>query len=107
MYHILNKELEKLSALKYTIVAKVIFYKPETKTYLEGYKWSFKVENAILITNRSEIQPSIDEQFEALQNKIDDFIRNGSGWRVKSIEQVEVHIVKYTPLSGSYLYRVT
>ena len=101
MHHILNEELEKLSAVKYTIVVKVIFYKPETKTYLEGYEWSHKVENAILITNRSEIQPSIDEQFEAVQNKIDDFIRNGSGWRVKSIEQVEIHIAKYTPLAGS------
>ena len=101
MYNILNMELDKLNAVKYTTVAKVIFYKKEADIYIESHMWSFKVENATLITNRSEIQPSIEEHFEELQNKIDAFIRNGSGWIIQSIDQVDIHIAKYTPLTGS------
>ena len=101
LYFILNKELEKLSAVKYNIVVKVIYKQPATKSYIGSHVWSSKVDNSTVITNQSEIQPSIHKNFQELQNKIDEFTNNGSGWRVKSIEQLEVNIVKYTPLTGS------
>ena len=49
-------------------------------------------------TDREELfQKSLDKMLE----KLDEFLENGSGWKLDSIESLDIHTVKYTPLNGS------
>ena len=49
-------------------------------------------------TDREELfQKSLDKMLE----KLDEFLEDGSGWKLDSIESLDIHTVKYTPLNGS------
>ncbi|PFX14621.1 hypothetical protein AWC38_SpisGene21206 [Stylophora pistillata] len=49
-------------------------------------------------TDREEIyQECVDKMMESLAT----FTRNGSGWTVNSVDGLDLHTVKYTPLKGS------
>ena len=49
-------------------------------------------------TDREELyQKSLDKMLE----KMAEFLENGSGWKLDSIESLDMHTVKYTPLNGS------
>ena len=49
-------------------------------------------------TDREELyQKSLDKMLESLET----FLEDGSGWKLKSIESLDIHTVKYTPLNGS------
>ena len=98
---ILDKELDKLKGVKYNIVLEASFRKPGSDEFVIAHFWSSKITNATVILNKSEIEQSIMENFNNLQERIDEYISNGSGWQLHSINQLEVNIVKYTPLKGS------
>jgi len=99
--NILNKELEKLTGVKYNFVLNVVFGNKTEAKNAGTYFWSSDIKNATVITHHSKITKTIDKNFMKLQEKIDEFINNGSGWALESIEQLEINIVKYTPLKGS------
>ena len=101
IHHILNKELEKLTGVKYNFVLKPGFFNKEQNKFVTSYFWSSDIKNATEITHQSKITKSIDKNFKKIEQKIDEFINNGSGWVLDSIEQLEINIVKYTPLKGS------
>ena len=103
--HILKKELEKLTGVKYNFVLKSVFRNIHDESkFATMYFWSSDVKNSTVITHQSKIKKSIEKNFLVLEQKVEEFIQNGSGWKLYSIEQLEINIVKYTPLKGgSYI----
>ena len=46
----------------------------------------------------------IAQAFSKIQEKIENFINNGSGWTLQNIEHIELKVAKYKPLlPGSYI----
>ena len=41
----------------------------------------------------------IKKHIDRLDNKVDEFIRNGSGWVVENVKQIDVMMTKYDPMS--------
>ncbi len=48
-----------------------------------------------------QLGDTYDEMRDRMLEKLSEFQKNGSGWRLKSIHGLEISITKYDPLSGS------
>ena len=48
-----------------------------------------------------QLGDTYDEMRDRMLEKLSEFQKNGSGWRLKSIHGLEISIAKYDPLSGS------
>ena len=48
-----------------------------------------------------QLGDTYDEMRDRMVEKLSEFQKNGSGWRLKSIHKLEISITKYDPLSGS------
>ena len=95
---ILNQEFDKQKGVKYTLAIQVAFVKIDSESSIKGWFWSSTVRNATVIIDKSNIQESIDSYFDDLQNQIDKFVQNGSGWVLERVIEMELHVVKYRPL---------
>ncbi|PFX14747.1 hypothetical protein AWC38_SpisGene21073 [Stylophora pistillata] len=68
------------------------------ETVLELVYFNSSTKNVFQETDREELyQECVDKMMESLAA----FTRNGSGWVVHSVEGLDLHTVKYTPLKGS------
>ena len=54
-----------------------------------------------------DFEYSIDKSFEEILYRIDNWINEGSGWVVESINSEYVNISKYAPLFGSSFIELT
>ena len=96
---ILKSELAKLKGIKITIVLKITFAKTsqENTTYKSAYFQS----KASIITNISEINDTLKHDFDEIINKIGNWISEGSGWRIESVDAHYLNRYKYSPLAAS------
>ena len=53
------------------------------------------------IINENDIETVISEAGNELSNRISEWISEGSGWVIKSLDKHEIDISKYKPLKGS------
>ena len=53
------------------------------------------------ITNSNVITDSLDQAAEEINNRIADWLSEGSGWVIEEIQHHWVNIVKYVPLRGN------
>ena len=53
------------------------------------------------IINENDIETVISETGNELINRISQWISEGSGWVIKSVDKHEIDISKYKPLRGS------
>ena len=53
------------------------------------------------IINENDIETVISEAGNELINRISEWISEGSGWVIKSVDKHEIDISKYKPLKGS------
>ena len=54
-----------------------------------------------LIINETDIKLAIQASQQQILNKIAQWISEGSGWTIQSIENHYINIVNYSPLKGS------
>ena len=98
-FDILKSELLNLKGMKINIVLKITFAKiSQTDTI---YKSAYFQSNAFIITVKSEINDSLKQAFDEIINKIGNWISEGSGWRIESVDAHYINRYKYSPLSGS------
>ena len=95
----LSKVLTEMKGLKFGEVMKITFKKqvgdePIEKTaYFNG-----KVQT---VTNEMEIAESLQITQEQIVNRIQQWISEGSGWTIQSVDSHFINVVQYRPLRGS------
>ena len=86
-----------MKGLKYQITVAVLLSKEKGNGYIE---YSPAYFNSITKTEiNSEF--SLDKSFQEILYRIDNWINEGSGWIIESINGEYVNIYMYTPLIGS------
>ena len=97
--HYLNKELGELKGFKYIETLKMTFEKQLgdeiiTKTvYFNG--------RARTIINENEIDESLQLSRQEIMKTIGQWLSEGSGWTVKTVDGHYINLTKYKPLKGS------
>ena len=87
--------LKKIKRYKYTQTLLVTFKKPKI------FKKAYFNSKPKTIINETDISESLLKSNEEILNKIDVWISEGSGWRIKSVDQHFINFAKYKPLKGS------
>ena len=95
--HYLNKELGELKGFKYIETLKVTFVK------LVGNKITKKTAyfNSKTKTLINEINEVIQTSRQELMKAMDQWISEGSGWTIKSVDGHYINLTKYEPLKGT------
>ena len=89
-------ELNKKYGIKINIRLKITFMKQIEKVNVGFFK-----SNAREIINENDIETVISDAGNELINRISEWISEGSGWDIKSVDKHETDISKYKPLRGS------
>ena len=92
----LESNLDFLGSLKYSIGLEVVF-KKEPDTFTDPPVRFYTKNEAVF--NRDEI--NLDKQFLELGERIENFIQDGSGWKLSSLKTLWLDIAQYKPLKGS------
>ena len=80
-----------------TLQVKFVKYSNDKKILKNGYFNS----TTDLIINETDIKLSLQASQQQILNKIAQWISEGSGWTIQSIENHYINIVNYNPLKGS------
>ena len=97
-YHI-NTLLNEMKGFKFVETLKVTF-----KKLADGetvHRSAYFNSSAQTIINQTEIDNSLQMSKQQILNKIAEWISQGSGWTIKSVDSHYLNIVKYKPMSGS------
>ena len=91
--------LDKMKGLKYVETLKVKFEKNAGDVLVE--KTAYFNSTAQTIINRMEITDSLQLTKQQIMNKIAQWISEGSGWTIQSVDSHYLNIAKYEPMKGS------
>ena len=89
-------ELNKKYGIKINIRLNITFMKQIEKVNIGFFK-----SNAREIINENDIETVISDAGNELINRISEWIPEGNGWVIKSVEKHEIDISNYKPLKGS------
>ena len=92
----LESNLDSLESLKYSIGIELVF-KKEPDSFTDPPVRFYTKNEAVF--NQDEI--NLDKQFLELGERIENFIQDGSGWKLSSLKTSWVDIAQYKPLKGS------
>ena len=97
--YLFNNQLKIFKGFKYveTLQVKFIKFSNGQKTEKNGFFNS----KADLILNNTNIQSSLQISKQHILNIISQWVSEGSGWTVESIESHHLNIANYSPLKGS------
>ena len=97
--HLFKNLLAQTKGFKFieTLQVKFIKHSNDRKILKNGYFNS----TANLIQNETDIESSSQESQQKILNKIAQWVSEGSGWTIQSIESHYINIVNYSPLKGS------
>ena len=97
--YLFNNLLVQTKGFKFveTLQVKFVKYSNDKKIQKNGYFNS----TTDLIINETDIKLAIQASQQQLLNKIAQWISEGSGWTIQSIENHYINIVNYSPLKGS------
>ena len=97
---LLESELEVMKGLKFAETLKVTFEKgiDDDKTVIKTAYFNCKVKTII---NKADIRESIQSSQAEIIHRIDEWLSEGSGWVIESIDGHYINIVKYRPLRGN------
>ena len=97
--HYLNKELGELKGFKYIETLKMAFEKQlGNKTTIKTAYFNSKTKTLI---NENEINEVIQTSRQELTKAIGQWISEGSGWTIQSVDGHYINLTKYKPLKGS------
>ena len=91
--------LDEMKGLKYVETLKVTFEKNAGGEMVE--KTAYFNSTAQTIINRMEITHSLQLTKQQIMNKIAQWISEGSGWTIQSVDSHYLNIAKYEPMKGS------
>ena len=91
--------LNEMKGLKYVETLKVTFSKMSDGEIVEKLAYFNSTPQTII--NQMEIADSLQSSKQQILNKIAQWISEGSGWTIKSVDSHYLNIVKYKPLKGS------
>ena len=97
--YLFNNKLKISKGFKYveTLQVKFVKFSNDRKTEKNGFFNS----KADLILNNTDIQSSLEISKQHILNLISQWVSEGSGWTVQSIESHHINIANYSPLKGS------
>ena len=97
--YLFNNQLKMTKGFKYveTLQVKFTKFSNDRKTEKNGFFNS----KADLILNNTDIQSSLEISKQHILNLISQWVSEGSGWTVQSIESHNINIANYSPLKGS------
>ena len=97
--HYLNKELGELKGFKYIETLKMTFEKQlGNKTTIKTAYFNSKTKTLI---NENEINEVLQTSRQELMKAIGQWISEGSGWTIQSVDSHYFNLTKYTPINGS------
>ena len=97
--HYLNKELGELKGFKYIETLKITFEKQlGNKTTI---KTAYFNSMTTTIINKNEINKALQTSRQELIKAIGQWISEGSGWTIQSVDGHYINLTKYKPLKGS------
>ena len=91
--------LNEIKGLKYVETLKVTFNKISDGEIVEKPAYFNSTPQTII--NQMEITDSLQSTKQLIMNKIAQWISEGSGWTVQSVDSHYLSIVKYKPMNGS------
>ena len=95
----LKKVLEKMKGFKFNETLKITFEKQKGDGWIE--KTAYFTEKPQTITNEAEVAKALQKTQNYIINKIQQWISEGSGWVVKTVDGHFINVLKYKPLRGS------
>lgn len=99
----LKTQLQKRRGIKWFMCVKVKMVKtsPDGKDQTSEPHFRSVCMTAV---NETEIEKNYDQAVEKIKNSFLEYQREGSGWRLEQVLQLELGVATYTPLKGaSYL----
>ena len=97
--HYLNKELVELKGFKYIETLKITFEKQlGNKTTI---KTAYFNSMTTTIINKNEINKALQTSRQELMRAIGQWISEGSGWTIQSVDGHYINLTIYKPLKGS------
>ena len=97
--HYLNKELGESKGFKYIETLKVTFEKQlGNKTTI---KTAYFNSMTTTIINKNEINKALQTSRQELMKAIGQWISEGSGWTIQSVDGHYINLTKYQPIRGS------
>ena len=97
--HHIKKILSDLKGIKFNETLKVTFLKPQDDGWI--YKTAYFNSKPQTVINDINISEELDLTKEQILNFIAQWISEGSGWTIKSVDSHHINIVKYQPMKGS------
>ena len=95
-----NIILSQHNHVKWNITVKIVFQK-ETRPDVFTDPPIYLKTSPIATTNTIPLKNSLLGAVNILEGSIDNFISNGSGWRVYTLQAVDLNIANYNPLNAS------
>ncbi|GBN08354.1 hypothetical protein AVEN_87773-1 [Araneus ventricosus] len=97
IYDILNTDI--VLRLRLIICLSIVFSKWNEQGEETTCTFYF-CSTAFRILSNLEIYPTIDAAFSKIFISIENFVRNGSGWQIKSISSIDLHLGQYRVFRG-------
>lgn len=94
-----------LLRLRLLICLCICFIKPKGNQETET-KCFYFCSHAERVLSSFMIYSKIDKAFRKILESVDSFIRNGSGWSIKNIEFLDIHLGNYRDLRGGCAHAV-
>ena len=97
--HHINTLLNELKGLKFVEALKVTFRKVSNDEII--HKTAYFNSKPQTIINNQEIAESLQSSKQQILNFVAQWISDGSGWTIQSVDNHYLNIVKYQPMQGS------
>ena len=97
--HHIKKALSAMKGLKFIETLKVTFSKTQGDEFI--YKTAYFNSKAQTIINDITINETLQLTKQQILNIIAQWISEGSGWTIQSVDSHHINIVKYEPMKGS------
>jgi hypothetical protein len=97
---VLKDKLNEFYGLKWFLSVVTAMYKTNSLGEEIDMETSFCGETETMLLD-DEFEEQFDSQIDTIMRRLKDFVREGSGWSVRSVNDIKLHLVAYVPTSGS------
>ena len=97
--HHIKKALSAMKGIKFNETLKVTFWKPQDDGWI--YKTAYFNSKPQTVINDNTINEALQLTKQQILNFIAQWISEGSGWTLQSVDSHYINLVKYEPLKGS------
>ena len=97
--HHIRKALSAMKGIKFNETLKVTFWKPQDDGWI--YKTAYFNSKPQTVINDNTINEALQLTKQQILNFIAQWISEGSGWTLQSVDSHYINLVKYEPLKGS------